>query len=399
MESQSLLSIEDQLAGYVEPDLDSFVMQGVDAVWVNVQSDFVLSASPKERLKFQSPFLGGRWGVRIAYGTEGSPVSVVNVERVSQDSAIFSYKFLLEGVYKIYIDVSSIPVTGSPFSVTAKWGSENQLNKWSGIHTFLNQDCKTTTYASIRATASLLTEAIAEQKIEALDYRRHLLESIEKVDKIDETRKYIQDAGGCIVLRKQGSVIEDTYGLDAILVCHNSWMEWPKESGYQAKILGRLQEKERNLLLEKSTTFGKNKLNYGSTMIFPVSNLALPDKKVNPKQLINTVTVVFKSRDKLASQPYKHTKMEDLKKALDLALREADRKGIKSIGIPHTISQNYYSGGKNDEAVFTVVKELASTKTYTSLKTLVIITKSQTPKTNRKKVTSSGLLGALKGKK
>ena len=40
-------------------------------------------------------------------------------------------------------------------------------------------------------------------------------------DKIDETLKYATEAGRCMVLQKQGSVIEDTYGLDAILVCFN----------------------------------------------------------------------------------------------------------------------------------------------------------------------------------
>lgn len=401
MDPQELLSIEDQLAGYVEPDLGSFILQGIEDVWLNAESNFVLTASPKEKLKFQSPYLGGRWGVRISYGLEGSPITTINVTRTGQDCAFFSYKFLLEGLYKIYVDVSSIPVVGSPFEVVVRTSSESQLDKWSKMYKFLNRECTATTQASIKAMASLLMEAAKEHRIEALEYRRHFLENLEKAPGgngspfveglLTETKK-------CLVLRKEGSVVYDSYDVQALLVCHNSWMEWPKESGYQAKILARLHEKEAKLLLEKSASFGKNKLGYGSTMIFPVSNVALPGKKVNPKQLINTVTVVFKSKDKLASQPFKHTKPDDLKKALELAFFEADLKGIKSIAIPHMISQNYFSGGKNEETVFAIVKELANTKPYKNIEALVIFSKNQTPRPNRKKLVSPNFFG-LKNKK
>lgn len=386
MESTELLSIEDQLAGYVEPDLSSFSLQGADDVWLNTESNFVLTASPKEKVRFQNPYLGGRWGVKISYGMDGSPISAVNVTRSGQDCAFFSYKFLLEGVYKIYVDVSSIPVSSSPFTVLVRTGSENQLDKWSKMHQFLSQDFPATSQASVNAFYALYIEAAKEHKVEALDYRRHLLGMLDNTPGIPNASDLSKEIRKCVVLRKQGSIVYDSSSLQALLVCHNSWMEWPKETGYQAKILNSLQEKEAKLLLEKSSSFGKNKLSYGSTVIFPVSNLAIPEVKVNPKQLINTVTVVFKSKDKLASQPFKHTKPEDLKTALDLAFREADFKGIKSIGIPHTISQKYFSGGKNEETVFNIVKELASTKAYKNIEALVIFSKNQTPKPTRKKI-------------
>jgi O-acetyl-ADP-ribose deacetylase (regulator of RNase III) len=231
---------------------------------------------------------------------------------------------------------------------------------------------------SLAASIKLFEDAVGAKRWAAVDYRRHILgvagkdgEVGKKVDK-------------CILVEKVGSLLDEFTDFEALLVSHNSWLEWPKLSGYQTKILARLSEKERKILLEKSASFGKNKLTYGSTMIFPVSNLALPGGAANPKLLINTVTVVFKNKQKITEKVVTNTKYEDLSRALGLSFSEAERKGIKSIVIPSRISGNYYQG-KNEEAVLNIIRDWIVSHPGTGLRTLVVVSKDQTPKTQRKK--------------
>jgi hypothetical protein len=179
---------------------------------------------------------------------------------------------------------------------------------------------------------------------------------------------------------------------ESIFVSHNSWLEWPKENGYQAKIFKRLSEKERDLLLDKCSSFASGKLFYGSTMIFPISNISLPGQPPRQTLLVNTVTVLLKSRKKFTlsetkSKPYKTTKYASLKASITLSLNEVAKKGITSIAIPNQISKNFYSSTstRNEDAVLEIIKEWAATNPKSELTTIFLVTKLPSPAPVRKK--------------
>ena len=382
MESQTVLSTEDRANGRVEPDLESFTLQGLDDVYMDEEKQFILSASPKIKTRFQESALGGRWTCNVQYSIEGAVVIPIEVIRVGLDSATFKHKFTLEGKYKLHIAVSSVPVKGSPFTVDVLWGSQSQLNKWKTIETFMSKDHSQVTHQALAASLELFNKGVREMSYDSLEYRRHILSRVGGLHP-DQKEATTKEVSRCIVLKKIGSILDDVPEMEGIFTSHNSWMEWPTKSGYQAKIIERISEKERKALLDKSSTFGKNNT-YGSTMIFPVINIAPPGQKVSPKQLINTVTVVFKGGGR-TSQPFKHTKYADLEQALSLGLREADKKGIKNIAIPANVSGNYFSGGKIEESVLKIVTEWTKTHPETGLETLTLVHKDQTPKSLRKK--------------
>jgi len=382
MESQDILSTEDKVNGRVEPDLNSFNLQGLDDVYMDEEKQFILSASPKVKTRYQESMLGGRWTCTTQYGIEGAVVVPVEVTRVGLDSATFKYKFTLEGKYKLHIAVSSIPIKGSPFTVDVHWGSQSQLNKWKTIETFLDRDHSAITRQSLTASLDIFNKKVHDMDYTSLDYRRHILSRVGGLQP-DDRKTIEQEVSRCIVLKKFGSILDDVPEMEGIFISHNSWMEWPTKSGYQAKVVERLAEKEKKALLEKSASFGKNNT-YGSTMIFPVTNVAGKGQGVCPKQLVNTVTVVFKSGGR-TSQPYKHTKYSDLEQALSLGFREANKKGIKNMAIPANVSGNYFSGGKIEESVLKIITDWVKAHPGTSLETLTLVHKDQTPKALRKK--------------
>jgi hypothetical protein len=168
-------------------------------------------------------------------------------------------------------------------------------------------------------------------------------------------------------------------------------MEWPKESGYQSRLLARLSEKDRKILLDRSASFGRSRLDYGSSMVFSAANIApsgqsgQPVPPIQPKTLINVVTVIFRTKEKLTRNSFVHTKPENLRRALHLGLIEAEAKGVRSIVIPSSISKNYFAGGKNDECIITSIKEWITNNPNSNIHTIVIAQKDPTPKVARKK--------------
>lgn len=396
--SPPLLTIDDQIAGRVEPDLDSFSIQGLDEVWMLVPKRFVITAAAKglpdrplgDPLLGKSPDrpLGGAWAARVAFNIEGSASTSVEVVRMGPDSAYFDFTFSLQGLWKIWLDVSSVPVKGSPFIVNVHWGSASQISKWKTVEEFLtsaDDDAVTAvTIASLGYSEIQFSEAAAGNSYQALSYRAHVLRFCESLppEKSLAIRTRILRS---VLVRRTGAILDDFPDIQAIFVSHNSWMEWPKESGYQSKLLARLSEKDRKSLLDRSVAFSRTRLTYGSTMLFSAANVAPPGRPIEPKCLINTVTVVFKAKDKVTKAGYKHTKPEDLKHALNLSFLEAERKGITSIVVPSNISKNYFAGGKNDEIIYTGIKEWIARNPNTTIQTIVIAQKDPTPKVPRKK--------------
>lgn len=384
MEAQSLLSIEDKIQGFLEPDLDSFTLQGLDDIFIGIEKQIIISASAKDK-GAKDAKLGGRWNANIQYGIENSVNMPVQVERIGTDSAVINHKFQLQGPYKIHISVSSIPVKGSPFTVNVQWGSSSQLDKWQTIDDFLKKDHLEAIEESFRYGLEQYDFCCEKMSRFALDYRNHLRNRIEFI-KSDEKRERISmRLEKCILLKHVGSLLDDFPTLEGILVSHNSWMKWPEEKGYQARILSRLPEKEKKALIDKCTLFAKSRIGYGATFIFPVEFRS--ENKVIPKQLINTVTVIFVEKEKVKhnTQPFKNTKFDDLKTALGMALTEADKKGIKNMLIPSDISGNYFAGGKVEEAVLTIFSSWLAEHPETDLETLMVVHKEKTPKVSRRR--------------
>lgn len=401
--SPPILTVDDQIAGRIEPDLHSFKIEGLDEVWMNVNKRFIITASPRfADSRPQDPTnepkeLGGLWNVRIVFNIEGSVPIPVKVTRFGPDSAYFEYQPSLQGRWKIWLDVSGTPVPGSPFDLNVHWGSGSQINKWTNIDAFLKGDSSSTTLASLGALEVLFLEASAINSFRALEYRKTVLDVISAPsfpkEKSLEISKRISNS---ILVIKSGSILDDFPEIESIFISHTSWMIWPKESGYQARLLSKLSDKESKMVIDRTSSFGKTRLNYGSTLIIPVS-LGLEQKK-----LVNTVTVLCKNKSGplgygTTSSPsgLKHTKEVDLRRALMLAFEEAERKGIRSIVLPSTISKNYFTGGRNDEAIVTIIKEwiarrrtespLDESTEMSKLETICIARKDPTPKIPRKK--------------
>lgn len=399
--SPPILTVDDQIAGRIEPDLHSFKIEGLDEVWMNVNKRFVITAKPRfaeARPQDSTRELGGLWNVRIVFNIEGSVPIPVKVIRFGLDSAYFEYQPSLQGKWRIWLDVSGTPVPGSPFDLNVHWGSGSQINKWTNIDAFLKGDSTSTTLASLGALEVLFLEASAINSCQALEYRKSIFAVLTALpeEKSTEISKRISNS---ILVIKSGSILDDFPEIESIFVSHTSWMMWPKETGYQARLLGKLSDKEAKMVVDRTSKFGKTRLNYGSTLIIPVS-LGLEQKK-----LVNTVTVLCKTKSGAsgygsASSPsgYKHTKEVDLRRALFLAFEEAERKGIKSIVLPSTISKNYFTGERNDEAIVTIIKEWIARRRTESpegkldesigtskLETICIAHKDPTPKIPRKK--------------
>lgn len=392
--SPPLLTIEDQIAGRVEPDLNSFKIDGLDEVWMNVNKKFVITASPAfGGSGVAEKGLGGLWNVRIVFNIEGSIPIPVKVTRSGLDSAYFEYQPSLQGKWKVWLDVSGVPVVGSPFDMNVHWGTSSQINKWANIDSFLRGDSINTTLASLGAFEVLFLEAASKHSHQALEYRKTIRATPIPAEK---GKEILERISRCILIIKPGSILDDFPEIESIFVSHTSWMLWPKESGYQARLLSRLAEKEAKMVLERTSKFGKTRLDYGSTLIIPVS---IPTETgVEPKKLVNTVTVLCKTKSGYSGLGgYKHTKEADLRRSLFLAFEEVERKGIKSIVLPSTISKNYFTGGKNDESIVTIIKEWISrgeslsgrtspsTDVGTNLEVVCIAHKDPTPKIPRKK--------------
>lgn len=393
--SPPILTVDDQIAGRIEPDLHSFKIEGLDEVWMNVNKRFIITAKPRfadVRPQDSTRELGGLWNVRIVYNIEGSVPIPVKVTRFGLDSAYFECKPSFQGIWKIWLDISGTPVPGSPFDLNVHWGSGSQINKWSNIDAFLKGDSQSTTLASLGALEVLFLEASAINSCQALEYRKSIFSVLSSLpeEKSVEISKRISNS---ILVIKSGSILDDFPEIESIFVSHTSWMMWPKETGYQAKLLGKLSDKEAKMVVDRTSKFGKSRLNYGSTLIIPVS-LGLEQKK-----LVNTVTVLCKTKSGASGYSpsgYKHTKEADLRRALFLAFEEVERKGIKSIVLPSTISKNYFTGERNDEAIVTIIKEwIARRRTEgpsleesiekNKLETICIAHKDPTPKIPRKK--------------
>jgi len=386
-----LLTIDDQIAGRLEPDLDSFSIQGLEEVWMMVPKRFIISASAKtvEGAPSTAP-LGGAWSARIAFNIEGSISAPVEVVRMGADSAYFDYTFSLQGLWKIWLDVSSVPVKGSPFTVNVHWGSASQISKWQSIGGFLKGDVTSVTQASLGYSEILYVEAASRLDYQALDHRVHILSHVGALPP-EKGAEIITRINRPILVRRLGSILDDFPDIQAIFVSHNSWMEWPKESGYQSRLLARLSEKDRKILLDRSASFGRSRLDYGSSMVFSAANIApsgqsgQPVPPIQPKTLINVVTVIFRTKEKLTRNSFVHTKPENLRRALHLGLIEAEAKGVRSIVIPSSISKNYFAGGKNDECIITSIKEWIANNPNSNIHTIVIAQKDPTPKVARKK--------------
>ncbi len=380
-----LLTIDDQIAGRLEPDLDSFSIQGLEEVWMMVPKRFIISASAKtvEGAPSSAP-LGGAWSARIAFNIEGSISAPVEVVRMGADSAYFDYTFSLQGLWKIWLDVSSVPVKGSPFTVNVHWGSASQISKWQSIGGFLKGDVTSVTQASLGYSEILFAEAASRLDYQALDHRVHILRYVGALPP-EKSTEIITRINRPILVRRLGSILDDFPDIQAIFVSHNSWMEWPKESGYQSRLLARLSEKDRKILLDRSASFGRSRLDYGSSMVFSAANIAPSGQAIQPKTLINVVTVIFRTKEKLTRNSFVHTKPENLRRALHLGLIEAEAKGVRSIVIPSSISKNYFAGGKNDECIITSIKEWITNNPNSNIHTIVIAQKDPTPKIARKK--------------
>jgi O-acetyl-ADP-ribose deacetylase (regulator of RNase III) len=374
-DNPSLLSVADQLEGFEEPDINSVLIQGLDEIWIGVEKRFTITVIKNKHGLTPVKTVGGEWTAKI---TEESSKSVfLPVFRTGIDSAAFTHIFVNEGEYLLFVNISGRSVIGSPFKIKVTWGSASQLAKWININNFLSKDLMNVSQISIHSFLDLYEILVREKNPKALIYRDHLLKYASDAEIINKIRR-------CVIIEIFGSIVDET-STEAIFVSHNSWMEWPKDTGYQAKILSRLPEKERSILVKKCSAFGTTKLAYGSTLIYPLTNLPTKNLEVNPKQLINTVTVIFKNRDKLTPNTHHKTTYEDLKRAITLGLSEAERKNIKSIAFPSRISKNYYYDGKNEEAVRKIIDEWLKTKPHTTIETLVIVTKEETPKIKRKR--------------
>lgn len=394
IEEPPLLTVDDKIVGKIEPDLNSFAISGLDEVWMNVNKRFIITASPKfpPPEGWEQKGLGGLWNVRIVYNIEGFIPTPVKVVRFGPDSAYFEYLPTLQGKWKIFLDISGVPVPGTPFEFIVQWGSTSQINKWSNIGAFLRGDSSSTTLSSIKAMEVLFDELSNEFSPKALDYRKNILRVCSNLPK--ETpgiEEIIKNISRCILVISQGSILDDFPDISSILVCHNSWMSWPKESGYQSKLINRLNEKDSKMVLERTTKFGSSRLNYGSTLIIPVSNISLPGRPIQPKHLVNTVTVLFKNRDSIGKSNVQYTKEGELRRALFLAFSDIERKGISSVAIPSVISKAYFSGGKNDEIIVSAVKDWISGQTSPlpgptgKLETVCIVQKLNTPKVPKKR--------------
>jgi hypothetical protein len=410
---RSLLTIVDEANGHVAPDLTSFILEGLEEVWLGVKRDFRLTASRTVSQRKITKYVGGNWSVvwrnRLSSNLPSSYKSF-NLQRVGLDTAVFEHTFEKEGDYEIRVYITGKEIVGSPFPFRVTNPSSDQLTKYQLLSKFVLPHANDEhTLTSIDGFFALYEDAHLRKDLVAEEYREVILSMISDFtsgrripsprpsssDDTDSTSAPTNSESPTEVDIKLDSYIFSvnrpriyeiksdilSINADALFVPHNSVMKFPKTSSFQKKLLEALEAPIQVGLVNTLSTFANGKtLGFGSTLITPIRS-----KKILVNYLVNCVVVRLQTKG-----PLPITERADLKQAIFQGLEAAGAKpSIQRILVPHQISKNFFFG-KNEDVVRSIIKEFLEKGNVGHLRSIVIVSKDNTPKVKRKKRLSLG---------
>lgn len=380
------LTIVEQVQGLVVPDVNSVVIKGVEDIYVGVKKKVIMCVSrtvDQKPVDEESRRLGGSWIARLT--SPSGRVSTIPFTRTTHGEGELTLDLAESGAWIMHVEISGVPVKGSPFTLKVSEPSEDTLTKYQIIASLFSgyhQTSKTSIEGALEVYGKVVSEGSSIADVSF--HRQHvarLISAIPEGSAISDS--WVESVVDRPVIIEDLTIPIFEVSADALLVPHNSKMKWPTH-GFQASLLGKLDAKHRELVETRTFKFAESHprpLTYGSTIITPVTASHL-----RVSHLVNVVTVKLKKARSTSELSYERATYENLKTALFTAFEEAQRnRHITSMVIPNKISKDFFTG-KSTNVVRDVLTEwLSSPLNSQSIKTYYLAQRGDTPKPSRRK--------------